>query len=271
MSNELNGVLIGFTEREAILANISFRGDRFSVSFDQVEPVIADRMYDIDIFIESARTIIEDTGFEGVYDYDAGPFLLEEDLKPSEYMDFVRENMTEFIERYGYDYEEGREGRSDEDVENEIIDSEEAMLEDWKTYAAETPIGQLVVEKDAKPSEMEDVLGQRLYEHSAHGHIHGMVIDNSLYPEEFDINDHLIMFDSIGAGQYDARGDLQRSLPLTDELFELWDEYHLKDISMIPEDDITRINNLMEELSGRDTDGIIKDFTEERLDDLREL
>lgn len=271
MSNELNGVLIGFTEREAILANISFRGDHFSASFDQVEPVIADRMYDVDIFIESARSLIEDIGFEGVYDYDAGPFLLEEDLKPSEYMDFVRENMTEFIERYGYDYEEGREGRSDEDVENEIIDSEEAMLEDWKTYAQETHIGRLIVEEDAKPSEMEDVLGQRMYEDSIHGHNHGTVIDNSLYPEEFDINDHLIMFDSIGGGQYDARSELQRSLPLTDELFELWDEYHLKDISMIPEDDITRINNLMEELSGRDTDGIIKDFTEEHLDDLREL
>lgn len=78
-------------------------------------------------------------------------------------------------------------------------------------------------------------------------------LDCSLYPEEIEIMDgsHWY-FESSACGQHDTRKDIEVYVnkEAYDLLHELWDNYHLKDISGKQEvmDKIDKITELLEEV-----------------------
>ena len=81
---------------------------------------------------------------------------------------------------------------------------------------------EMIKEYNCKPSDLCDELLARCDIEE--------IIDISLYPESFDVQDKTIYFESMACGQLDTREYL---IPIdkkfSDWLFERWDKYHLKE------------------------------------------
>ena len=91
------------------------------------------------------------------------------------------------------------------------------------------------------------------------------VLDCSLYPETFYIDEDEWLFESSSCGQHDLRKDGMRLY--TDEkafnlLQELWDEYHLKPLT---EDGKQILNEITDRLSQIDEEEWITNYIKENL------
>ena len=91
------------------------------------------------------------------------------------------------------------------------------------------------------------------------------VMDCSLYPETFTINEDEWIFESSSCGQHDLREDGMHLY--TDEkafnlLQELWDEYHLEPL---PEDGKQTLKEITDRLSQIDEEEWIEDYIKENL------
>lgn len=89
-------------------------------------------------------------------------------------------------------------------------------------------------------------------------------MDCSLYPEEFEIGGNHWYFESGTCGQYDSRKDMKIYVnkEAYDLLHEIWDKYHLKNISG-KQEVMYKINRITKLLKEVDEEKWITDYIQE--------
>lgn len=109
---------------------------------------------------------------------------------------------------------------------------------------------------DCRPSELAEIIIEQesIYD----------IMDLSLYPELYIINDSEWYFESSSCGQHDTREEMEfyTNKEYYDKLHELWDKWHLEKIT----DDIeNEVISIMEELCKVNEEEWIKNYIEENM------
>ena len=93
------------------------------------------------------------------------------------------------------------------------------------------------------------------------------LLDCSLYPEWYTIDDDDWYFESVGCGQHDTTGDMAEYVneDAYNALIDLWNNYHLKQVG---EDVIKKVDEIASTLDSVDEEGWFADFIERHENEL---
>lgn len=92
------------------------------------------------------------------------------------------------------------------------------------------------------------------------------IIDCSLYPEYYDIDEHNWYFESVGCGQHDTRDEIEEVIDIDayNKLHELWDNYHL---NTVDDSVIEQVEKLAESFAKVNEEEWIIDYIKRHIDE----
>lgn len=116
-------------------------------------------------------------------------------------------------------------------------------------------------EYDCKPSDLAEKMADNCYDITE-------VVDCSLYPETYIINNADWYFESMCCGQHDTRDDMAEYVDekAYNELHELWDKYHLHKVDSGV---IDKVRQIADALSKTNAEEWITDYVRRHIDELR--
>lgn len=144
----------------------------------------------------------------------------------------------------------------------QVLDREEAeeRVADRIQYDSEEKLRQLEYH-DCKPSELLKVM----VEDSSDQEIVEAYYDNSLYCNTWENkDDQLVFFNSSSCGQSELNKEEITKWYISEELFDkinsMWKKYHLKDISTVPQEELSELLELLQPYLDVDYDTEIENY-----------